>query len=176
MMLLRTICVLGLLGWLAGCGGGGGSNGPAPLASCALPLTYIAGLSGVGIPESSPVNWTSTTADVTRTISSCAIQQLQQAQINICIEASNISQLDAQLVPPSAPAVSLALQSATSTQGCTGVITSTSGKLWTLTLSGTLLSNITNFNGNWLVQVRDGMPDTNTSTLVGWSLNLAGVR
>lgn len=172
---ILTLCLTGIAALLTACGGGSSAYVSTTPDTCTLQLSYIDVIhsSGVLVPESNPPNWSLSGVDVTRNLS-CAIQRIQQVKVGLCLEVPDNPKLEARLVAPDQSYIALDLTSATSTTGCTGLVTT--GNLLTVTLAGTALSNPAQANGNWLVQVRDNTPDATDSTLVGWSLQLDGVK
>lgn len=171
MMLLRTICVLGLLGWLAGCGGGGGAAYvPTTPTSCTLPLQYANGSSS-GIPI------TAQTASTDRTFNACNIAQLQSAKLTVCIDHPALSEVTGQLRLSGNSIFSFSASSGSSIGSSCLATSGGSTTLREFTVTPSSLPSVASISNPWSVVLSDSAPSNNQSGyFVAWALELQGLR
>ena len=174
--LVRLVCLC-VAASLSACGGGGGGapDVPATPVQCTLGLGYVNSQqsSGIAIPESQDWQWAAN--EPKREFSpACEISRMTQIQVGLCLNHPKIQDLRVQLVAPDKSTVSLTLPASASGNAC--LEAGSNNRLFTMTLDGTALSNRYPSNGPWLVQVRDFSDPSSAGHLIGWSLQLVGVK
>jgi hypothetical protein len=149
---------------LTACGGGSPAPAPAPASqTCRFELAYADGLtSGYQVMPLA--------TSVPKSITPCGITQVQSVSVGVCLTPAQTSELKVQLLGPGNLKVPLNLSTATvSPAAC--LLT---GTLYTVTLPANTLGN--GLNDNWQLSVEDTVPGYTSSTFIGWSLEVKGLK
>lgn len=164
-LLLLLTCAL----VISGCGGGGG---PAPSAvpastpqTCGFDLMYADGATSGYVVAS-------TVTSVPKSILPCGITQVQSVTLGICLKPAQTNELKVQLLNTGNPAITLDLATATVTSSSKCQLDQ--GTMYSMSLPSNALSS--NLNGNWQLSVQDTVPGFTSSTFVGWSLEVKGLK
>lgn len=156
---------------LASCGGGS-----EPIASQEMTCTQAwtwANPSGLGSQSFSGKN-ISPTAEVQWELQSCSIQRVSSAQLTVCIDHSQTSELILKLYRGTeATPITLPRLSETSQSGTCGP--GASGTPWTYTLTNPNFSSA-NTAQSWRLVVEDEINNQNTGIFQGWSFTAKGVN
>lgn len=158
--LLLLACALAL----TACGGGSTTTAPTPVPqTCRFDLTYADGLtSGYAVGPLA--------ISVPKSITPCGITQVQSVSVGVCLTPAQTSELKVQLLGPGNLTVPLNLNAATvSASAC--LLT---GTLYTMTLPVNTLGN--GINDSWRLSVEDTVPGYISSTFIGWSLEVKGLK
>ena len=163
--LLFLTCALAM----SGCGGGGGATPPAAPASttqtCGFDLIYADGATSGYVVAS-------TVTSVPKSILPCGITQVQSVTLGICLKPAQTNELKVQLLNAANTAITLDLATATVTSSSKCQLDQ--GTMYNVSLPSNALSS--DLNGNWLLSVQDTVPGFTSSTFVGWSLEVKGLK
>jgi hypothetical protein len=149
---------------LTACGGGSSTPTPAPVSqTCRFDLGYADGLtSGYAVAPLA--------TSVPKSITPCSITQVQSVSLGVCITPAQTSELKVQLLGPGNLAVPVNLSTATISPN-TCLLT---GALYTVTLPVNALGS--GLNDSWRLSVQDTVPGYTSSTFIGWSLEVKGLK
>lgn len=149
---------------LTACGGGSSTPTPAPAAqTCRFDLVYADGLtSGYAV---APV-----ATSVSKSITPCGITQVQSVSLGLCISPASLSELKVQLLGPGNLVVPVSLGAATASPASCLL----TGTLYTASLPVNTLGN--GLNDSWRLSVEDTVPGYTSSTFIGWSLEVKGLK
>ena len=171
MMLLRTICVLGLLGWLAGCGGGGSGNTPnLRSATCDSTTLWAASpaTNGSTIPDNN-----TTGISVTWDNQNCSLQSVSSAMLEICLSHTQPTDLLWTIKPPnSGTALNVTAPVNWNTTGSS--CDSGQGKFQRIDLLPTVQNTVVT-QGLWTLNVSDRISG-DTGTLIQWRVIVQGLN
>jgi hypothetical protein len=163
MNVLRLLTLLTALWLLTGCGGGSSTPSAAPVPqTCGFGLVYAdGGTSGYAInPQAS---------SVPKSLAPCSITEVQSVTLGLCITPAQTSELKVQLLGSGSNAMTVNLGAATYAGSC--LLT---GSLYTVALPVTALGS--GLADNWQLSVVDTVPGYTSSYLVGWSLDIKGLK
>jgi hypothetical protein len=163
MNILRLLTLLTALWLLTGCGGGSSPPSAAPVPqTCGFGLVYAdGGTSGYAISPKA----TSTP----KSLSPCSITQVQSVTLGLCITPAQTSELKVQLLDTGSASLAINLGAAAYAGNCL-----ISGSLYTVSLPSTALGS--GLGNNWYLSVEDTVPGYTSSYLVGWSLEVKGLK
>jgi subtilisin-like proprotein convertase family protein len=157
---------------LAGCGVGSPevSLQASQEEICSKSWTW-ANPSGQGAQSSSAIN-IAPTASVRWELQNCTIQRPTRAQLVVCIDHSQPSELELALYRgANAQAIKLSPQSQASPSGTCE--SGSSGTPWTYAIDNPYVGS-SDTQQSWRLEVIDTVDNQNVGTLVGWSFELKG--